>query len=88
LTRRSPLSNRAATEELTEGPFTLVIPSALEAAKHLHQAIYAAGMVRGIRGVGGRAGNGWASSGQCAGRSMLVIGGQAPACETLVTRNP
>ena len=45
-------------------------------------------IVRGIRGGGGRAGRGWASTGQCAGRSMLVIGGQAPACETLVTRNP
>jgi hypothetical protein len=30
----------------------------------------------------------WTSNGHCAGRSRLVIGGQAPACETLVTRNP
>jgi hypothetical protein len=45
-------------------------------------------IVRAIRGVGGRAEKAWASSGQRAGRSMLVIGGQAPACETLVTRNP
>jgi len=32
-----------ATEELTEGPFTLVVPNALEAAEQLHQAIYGAG---------------------------------------------
>lgn len=31
---------------------------------------------------------GFASIGQYAGRSMLVTGGQAPACETLVTRKP
>jgi hypothetical protein len=32
-----------ATEELTEGPFTLVVPNALEAAGQLYWAIYAAG---------------------------------------------
>jgi hypothetical protein len=30
----------------------------------------------------------WPPVGHFAGRSMLVTGGQAPACETLVTRNP
>jgi hypothetical protein len=32
-----------ATEQLTEGPFTLVVPNALEPAEQLRQAIYAAG---------------------------------------------
>jgi hypothetical protein len=32
-----------ATEELSEGPFTLNIPSALEAAKRLQRSIYVAG---------------------------------------------
>ena len=31
------------TEQVTEGPFVIVIPDALEAAERLHQAIYAAG---------------------------------------------
>ena len=31
------------TQQLTEGPFVLVIPNALEAAERLYQAIYAAG---------------------------------------------
>lgn len=32
-----------ATEQITEGPFVIRVPEALEAAGRLHQAIYAAG---------------------------------------------
>jgi hypothetical protein len=32
-----------STQELTEGPFALVVPDALEAARRLYEAIYAAG---------------------------------------------
>ena len=33
-----------STEELTQGPFVIVVPDALEAAQRLHRAIYAAGL--------------------------------------------